>query len=136
MGLKPRTWTNSPDRTFTSREEAAAFYACLIWCREWSRRLKDGKAMTTIEEVCREAVQRAGNARIEMAELPEEGNGLDRHGMQELQDSEGIQYEGPGARRLAGNMVPCIHPVRHAQEAEREIDRLISELESGEGAGE
>lgn len=131
-----RTWTNSPERTFTSREQAAAFFACLIWCREWTRRLKTGQAMTTIEEVCREAEERAKRARIEMAELPEEGGELDRHGLQELQGSEGVQPFRALNRRLARGVAASIHPVRHAQEAEREIDRLISDLESGEGAGE
>jgi hypothetical protein len=132
--VKARSWTNTPDRTFTTREQAAAFYACLIWCREWYRRLKDGQAMTTIEDVCREAVERAANARIDVAELPEEGDELDRLDMRDMPDSEVLQRGQASNGELASNRAGDIPAFLRG--TEEGFDRLIHRLESGEGEGE
>lgn len=130
-----RSWTNSPERTFPSRDDAA-LWKCWLLTFNAAIKFLEGAPFKTSDEIIREAKLFAETARIEVAELPEEGGELDRHGLQELQDSEASKPYRVFDRRLAGNLAASIHPVRHAQTVEQEIDRLISDLESGEGAGE
>ena len=128
-----RSWTNSPERTYPSRDIAIAWLAQLIAKREETRRTK-GQYGMTMDEISLEAVERANRAKLDA--IPSEGGEMDGFEERTIPDSGEAEHRPTKARRVARDTAGCVFPVRSASEAEYEIDRLISELESGEGAGE
>jgi len=121
------------EREHPSREYAAAHIACRLWMTEFTKRIETAFASTTLDAVCRAAVERAKHARISVDSLTSEGRAVDELTEQALADCGADELEPADLRGLADDSACGVFPVRLAQEAEREIDRFIRESEGGSG---
>ena len=120
------------EREHPSREYAAAWHAILLWSAEWHRRSITGVELSA-DAVCRQAVERAKHARINVDSLTSDGRAVDELTEQALADCGADEPEPADLRGLADDSACGVFPVRYAEAAEREIDRFIRESEGGSG---